>query len=246
MLYHGGAWRDEHEWPLAKAQNTNFYFGRDGALTSSKSATRQSGTSFTFDPKNPVPTIGGNISSGDGLMLQGGWDQRGGPHVWNWTQPLPLSARNDILVFRTEPLTEDVEVTGPLEVKLWISSSAVDTDFMAKLIDVYPPSTDWPGGFELNLADGIVRARFRDSLKEERLMEPGKVYPVTVKLYPTSNVFKKGHRIRVDISSSNFPRFDVNPNTGEPLNDHRRTVPAVNTIWHDAEHPSHIVLPVVP
>jgi putative CocE/NonD family hydrolase len=246
MLYHGGAWRDEHEWPLAKAQNTNFYFGRDGALTSSKSATRQSGTSFTFDPKNPVPTIGGNISSGDGLMLQGGWDQRGGPHVWNWTQPLPLSARNDILVFRTEPLTEDVEVTGPLEVQLWISSSAVDTDFTAKLIDVYPPSTDWPGGFELNLADGIVRARFRDSLKEERLMEPGKVYPVTVKLYPTSNVFKKGHRIRVDISSSNFPRFDVNPNTGEPLNDHRRTVSAVNTIWHDAEHPSHIVLPVVP
>ena len=130
--------------------------------------------------------------------------------------------------------------------KLWALSSATDTDFTAKLIDVYPPSTDWPGGFDLNIADGIVRARFRDSLKEERLMEPGKVYPVTVKLYPTSNVFKKGHRIRVDISSSNFSRFDVNPNTGEPLNDHRRVQSAVNTILHDKAHPSHIVLPVIP
>ncbi|HEX8911092.1 MAG TPA: CocE/NonD family hydrolase, partial [Humisphaera sp.] len=129
---------------------------------------------------------------------------------------------------------------------LWVSSSAVDTDFTAKLVDVYPPSKDWPGGFDLNIGDGIVRARFRDSLKEPKLMEPGKVYPVTVKLYPTSNVFKKGHRIRVDVSSSNFPRFDVNPNTGEPLNDHRATVVARNTIHHDREHPSHIVLPVIP
>jgi putative CocE/NonD family hydrolase len=121
----------------------------------------------------------------------------------------------------------------------------VDTDFTAKLLDVYPASASWPGGFDLNIAEGILRARFRDSLKEEKLMEPGKVYPVTVKLYPTSNVFKKGHRIRVDISSSSFPRFDINPNTGEPLNDNRRSISAVNTIWHDAAHPSHIVLPIV-
>jgi putative CocE/NonD family hydrolase len=203
-------------------------------------------TSFVFDPRNPVPTIGGNISSGDGILLAGGYDQRGGSNVWNGRDPIPLSARNDILVFQSEPLAEDTEVTGEIVVKLWASSSALDTDFTAKLIDVYPASKDFPGGFDLNLEDGIVRARFRDSLKREKLMKPGTIYPFTIKLYPTSNVFKKGHRIRVDISSSDFPRFDVNPNTGEPLNDHRRMVTAINTIYHDREHPSHIVLPVIP
>jgi putative CocE/NonD family hydrolase len=139
-----------------------------------------------------------------------------------------------------------VEVTGEIQVKLWASSSAVDTDFTAKLLDVYPSSPDFPGGFDLNLEDGIVRARYRESLQHEVLMEPGKPYEFTIKLYPTSNVFKKGHRIRVDLSSSNFPRFDVNPNTGEPLGDHRRLVVATNTILHDREHPSHIVLPIIP
>ena len=114
-----------------------------------------------------------------------------------------------------------MEVTGEIEVKLWVSSSAVDTDFTAKLIDVYPASADFPGGFDLNIGDGIVRARFRESLAKEVLMKPGTIYPLTIKLYPTSNVFKRGHRIRIDVSSSNFPRFDVNPNTGEPLNDNR-------------------------
>ena len=245
LLFHGGEWRDEKEWPLVRTRSTSFFFGKDGTLSTTKPETPTGGTAFTFDPKNPVPTIGGNISSAAGILLQGAWDQRGGPHVWNWTLPIPVSARNDVVVFQTQPLGEDLEVTGPLEVKLWVSSTAVDTDFTAKLLDVYPASADWPGGFDLNIADGIARARFRDSLKEEHLMEPGKVYPVTVKLYPTSNVFKKGHRLRVDISSSNFPRFDLNPNTGEPLNDHRRTVTAVNTILHNAEHPSQIVLPVV-
>jgi putative CocE/NonD family hydrolase len=242
LLHHGGEWHDSTVWPPAGVKPTPFYFGGDGALSTKQ---QEGKSSYTFDPKLPVPTIGGNISSGDGIMLQGAWDQRGGPHVWNWTQPLPLSSRNDILVFQTEPLTEDLEVTGELEVKLWASSDCVDTDFTAKLIDVYPPSTDWPGGFDLNIADGICRARFRDSLKEEKLMEPGKVYPLTVRLYPTSNVFKKGHRLRVDISSSNFPRFDVNPNTGEPLQQHRSVKTAINTIHHDAEHPSHIILPVM-
>lgn len=242
LLYHGGEWHDVKEWPPAGTKPVSYYFGSDGALSTQK----QKGTSsYTFDPTKPVPTIGGNISSGDGIMLQGAWDQRGGEHVWNWPNPLPLSARNDVLVFQTEPLSEDVEVTGELEVKLWVSSDCVDTDFTAKLVDVYPASKDWPGGFDLNIADGICRARFRDSLKEEKLMEPGKVYPLTIRLYPTSNVFKKGHRIRVDLSSSNFPRFDVNPNTGEPLQQHRRMRTAINTIHHDAEHPSHIVLPVM-
>lgn len=245
LLFHGGYWRDEKEWPLARAKATSFFLGSDGALSTTSPRAGAASTSFTFDPRNPVPTIGGNISSGDGIMVQGAWDQRGGPHLWNWTKPLPLSARNDIVCFQTAPLDADLEVTGPLEVKLWVSSTARDTDFTAKLVDIYPASADWPHGFDLNIADGIVRARFRDSLKEERLMEQGKVYPVTIKLYPTSNVFKKGHRIRVDISSSNFPRFDINPNTGEPLNEHRRVITAVNTIHHSPEHPSQIVLPVV-
>jgi putative CocE/NonD family hydrolase len=193
-----------------------------------------------------VPTLGGNISSGDGILQQGAWDQRGGKDFWLWPNPIPLSARNDVVVFQSEPLKEDVEVTGEIEVKLWASSSAVDTDFTAKLIDVYPASADWPGGFDLNITEGIVRARFRDSLKQEKLMEPGTIYPFTIKLYPTSNVFKKGHRIRVDIASSSFPRFDVNPNTGEPLGQHRRMETATNTLHHDADHPSHIVLPVIP
>jgi putative CocE/NonD family hydrolase len=218
----------------------------NGLLSDVKPKSEAGATTYAFDPKNPVPTLGGNISSGDGIMQQGAWDQRGGEKFWNWTKPIPLSARSDVLVFQTAPLAEEIEITGEIEVKFWASSSAVDTDFTAKLIDVYPPSADWPHGFDLNLQDGVIRARFRDSLQEEKLMEPGKVYPFTIKLYPTSNVFKKGHRIRVDISSSNFPRFDVNPNTGEPLQEHRRTAIATNTIHHDAKHPSHIVLPTVP
>jgi len=245
-LEHGGTWRDEREWPLARARAVNYYLGPGGGLSDQAPAGEAGSTSFQFDPRNPVPTIGGNISSNNDIMLQGAWDQRGGPHIWNGLDPLPLSARNDILVFQTEPLAEAVEVTGELAVRLWVSSSAVDTDFTAKLIDVYPSSPSWPGGFDLNIGDGIQRLRFRESLQQEVPAEPGKIYPITVKLYPTSNVFKKGHRIRVDISSSNFPRFDVNPNTGEPLNQHRRHAVAVNTVHHDADHPSHIVLPVVP
>jgi putative CocE/NonD family hydrolase len=245
-LSHGGSWRDENEWPLARTQSVAFYLQPAGGLSRSKPPASHAATSFLFDPRNPVPTLGGNISSGDGIMQQGAWNQRGGPEFWNWPQPLPLSARNDVLVFQSEPVAGDTEVTGEIAVKLWAASSARDTDFTAKLIDVYPPSADFPGGFELNIGDGIVRARFRDSLEKETLMEPGTIYPFTINLYPTSNVFKRGHRIRVDVSSSNFPRFDVNPNTGEPLNDHRTTVTATNTIYHDAAHPSHIVLPVIP
>ncbi len=246
LLNHGGYWRNEQEWPLARTQYTPYYFQQGGGLSMTRPPAKGGSTSFQFDPRDPVPTLGGPISSGDDIMQQGAWDQRGGPQFWNWPNPLPISARNDILVFRTEPLEADVEVTGEIEVKFWASSSAVDTDFTAKLIDVYPPSADFPHGFDLNIGDGIVRARFRDSLKKEVFMEPGKIYPFTLKIYPTSNVFKKGHRIRVDISSSNFPRFDVNPNSGEPLAENRRVVIATNTLVHDRAHPSHIVLPVIP
>lgn len=245
-LMHGGYWRNEREWPLARTQYTNFYLQPDGGLSQEKAKADEAITQYDFDPKNPVPNIGGNISSANDIMVQGAWNQKGGKHIWNFTNPIPLSSRSDVLVFQTEPLTEDLEVTGELEVRLFASSSAVDTDFTAKLIDVYPPSSDWPGGFDLNIGDGIVRGRFRESLKKEVLMTPGEVYEFTIKLYPTSNVFKKGHRIRVDISSSNFPRFDVNPNTGEPLNRNRRTQVATQTIYHDATRPSCIVLPVIP
>jgi uncharacterized protein len=246
QLYHGGYWRDEHEWPLARTQYTEFYLLPSGGLSAKQPAAKNASTDFIFDPANPVPNIGGNISSGNDIMVQGAWDQKGGDHIWNFTDPIPLSTRNDVVVFQTEPLKEDIEVTGEIVVKLWASSSAVDTDFTAKLLDVYPPSPDFPGGFDMNIGDGIIRTRFRDSIEEEKLMEPGTPYEMTIKLYPSSNVFKRGHRIRVDISSSNFPRFDINPNTGEPLNDNRRQVIATNTIHHDAAHPSHILLPVIP
>ncbi|MFA6470998.1 MAG: CocE/NonD family hydrolase [Candidatus Latescibacterota bacterium] len=245
-LNHGGFWRDEQEWPLARTQYTGYYLQKNGGLSPVPPKETLSSTSYTFDPRDPVPTIGGSVSSGNGIMLQGARDQRGGPEIWNWTQPISLSARRDILVFQTEPLEQDMEVTGEIAVTLWASSTALDTDFTAKLLDIYPPSPDFPGGFDLNLEDGIVRARFRDTLKEEHLMKPGDTYKFTIKLYPTSNIFKKGHRIRVDISSSNFPRFDVNPNSGEPLNQHRQMITAVNTILHDKAHPSHIMLPVIP
>jgi len=246
LLNHGGYWRDEQEWPLKRAVHTPFYLHSDGGLKQTVPGERWASTSYQYDPRNPVPTIGGQLSSGDGIMVSGAWDQRGQTNFWNWPKPIPLSARNDVLVFQTEPLAQEVEVTGEIEVKLWVSSSALDTDFTAKLVDVYPAGTDFPNGFDLLIGDAITRARFRDSLKEEKLMQVGSVYPVTIKLYPTSNVFKKGHRIRVDISSSNFPRFDVNPNTGEPLNQHRRFVVAMNAIYHDQQHPSHITLPLVP
>jgi putative CocE/NonD family hydrolase len=131
-------------------------------------------------------------------------------------------------------------------VKLFAASTAVDTDFTAKLIDVYPASKDYPSGFEMNLTDGIMRARYRNSPEHAELMKPGEVYELQIEPFPTGNVFKKGHRIRLDISSSNFPRFDVNPNTGEPLGLSRRVVVADNTIYHDARHPSTVVLPIVP
>lgn len=245
-LKHGGYWRNEQEWPLERARLTDFYLHADGVLSETKPTAGGSTTAFQFDPKDPVPTIGGNISSHNDILLQGAWNQKGGEHVWNFQKPIPLSARNDVLVFQTEPLAEDVEVTGEIEVKLYASSSAKDTDFTAKLIDVYPPSANWPGGFDLNIGDGIIRGRFRETLKTEKLMTPGEVYEFTIKLYPTSNVFKKGHRIRVDISSSNFPRFDINPNSGEPLNRQRLSLVANQTIHHDAERPSRIILPIVP
>ena len=175
----------------------------------------------------------------------GAMDQRCRPDFWLCSDSKPLSSRNDDLVFQSSPLTEDVEVTGRLIVTLWAASNGPDTDFTAKLIDVYPPSADFPAGVELNIGDSIVRARYRNGLGKAEMLEPGKPYEFTIELYPVSLLFKRGHRIRLDISSSNFPRFDVNPNTGEPLNNNRRWRIAENSIYHDPQHLSHIVLFVI-
>jgi putative CocE/NonD family hydrolase len=243
---HGGRWRAEKEWPLARTRFTPYYLHSDGTLGITKQVVGSDPLVFRFDPAKPVPTIGGNISSATGLMENGGWDQRCREGVIGCSGNLPLAERNDILVFQTLPLESDIEVTGPVQVRLWASSSAVDTDFTAKLIDVYPPNGDYPSGFELNIGDSIIRARYRDSLEKPSLLKPGEPYRFTITLYPTSNVFKRGHQIRLDISSSNFPRFDINPNTGEPLQRHRRLQIAENTIYLDSHHSSQILLPVIP
>ena len=155
---------------------------------------------------------------------------------------LPLSERRDVLVYRSALLEADLEVTGTVEIKLWVGSTAPDTDFTAKLIDEIPPNPDYPLGFDLNLGDSILRARYREGLDHQASpLDPSDVVPITITLYPTANVFKKGHRIRLDISSSNYPRFDVNPNTSDPLGDYRRMVPADNTVYHEAGHPSQLV-----
>jgi putative CocE/NonD family hydrolase len=244
-LFVGGSWRDEREWPPLRAVATSYYLHGDGTLSARVPGSAPP-SRYEFDPRRPVPTIGGNVSSEGTLMPRGAQDQRCSADHWLCNDTLPLSARPDILVFQTPPLDQDLEVTGRLVVKLWASSDGPDTDFTAKLIDVYPPTRDFPAGVDLNVADSIVRARYRESLKTARLLEPGRPTEFTIEMYPTSLVFRRGHRIRVDISSSNFPRFDVNPNTGEPLNEHRRWRTATNTIYHDPERPSRIVLPVIP
>ena len=266
-LDHGGSWRHETEWPLARTSFTRFYLHGNGRLQTELPAEDEGQTTYRFDPDNPVPTIGGNFSSlsflgplpqkadpgqpagaerREEITPCGGYDQRESDRFFGCKPPfLPLGSRGDLLVFQTFPLEEDVEITGPIEVRLWVASSAPDTDFTAKLIDCYPPSSDYPQGYALNLTDSILRARFASSREKEVFLEPGEIYPLTVVLYPTSNLFKRGHSIRLDISSSNFPRFDVNPNTAEPLGRNRRKTEADNTIHHSRRCPSHIVLPII-
>jgi putative CocE/NonD family hydrolase len=177
-------------------------------------------------------------------MRPGGFDQRGNPKFFGCKDTLPLNSRSDVLSFQTPELETEVEVTGPVEMHLWASSSAVDTDFTAKLVDVHPPSADYPDGLAVNVTDSIIRARYRNGWEKSELMTPGEPYEFVFQLYPTSNIFRRGHRIRLDISSSNWPRFDVNPNTGGPLGLERSYQTARQTIFHDTEHASHIVLPI--
>jgi uncharacterized protein len=244
---HGGRWRAETDWPIPDARLTPFYLHRDGRLSVEPPASGAAPLSYDFDPARPVPSIGGTITSGKPVMLGGAFDQREGPQVFGCREPyLPLAARADVLVFETEPLTADVEVTGPIEARLWISSDRPDTDFTLKLIDVYPPNEDYPDGFAMNLTDGILRVRYRKSWEQPQMLPPGEIAEITVAAFPTSNLFKKGHRIRLDISSSNFPHFDVNPNTGALEGQGLDRQIARNTIMVDRDRPSHVLLPLIP
>jgi len=246
-LEHGGQWRSETGWPLPRQRLTPYYLAGNGLLSPDKPVSQAQPLTFDFNPDHPVPTMGGTVTSGEPLMRGGGYDQREGPNFYGSREPyLPVAARPDVLVFETPPLAADLEVTGIIEAHLWISSDAPDTDFTIKLIDVHPPSEDYPEGFALNLTDGILRCRYRDSWESPTLMSPGQVYRIKLEAFPTANLFKRGHRIRLDISSSNFPHFDVNPNTGAPEGTGLSRRVARNTVFMDAGRPSHVVLPLIP
>ncbi|MDE3256215.1 MAG: CocE/NonD family hydrolase [Gemmatimonadota bacterium] len=244
-LNYMGVWRDVEDWPLHGTRFTPYYLHQDGSIGEGLPEPSEP-SRYTFDPRDPVPTVGGNLSAGDPILVAGAYDQRGDSRFYGCRDNLPLSARSDVLVFQTPELKEPLEVTGPLTMKLWASSSATDTDFTVKLIDVHPPNEDYPDGFAQIITDSIVRGRYRNSRDTPELMSPGEIHELEIVMYPTSTVFGAGHRIRVDVSSSNFPRFDVNPNTGGPLGRDRRVVLAENAVFHDPEHPSHIVLPIIP
>ena len=246
-LSHGGRWRDEQEWPLARTRHTPYYLRTDGSLSTEREAEGAAPTRYDFDPADPVPTVGGNFTNygTTGFLEGGGFDQKSGTMSGDKRPKLPLAARPDVLVFRTAPLAQGLEVTGVVTCRLWVSSTAVDTDFTVKLIDEYPPSADYPDGYALNLGDSILRMRYRNGREKAELMQPGEIYEITVRPQATSNWFAPGHRLRLDVSSSNFPHYDVNPNTGEPLGLHRCTEVARQSLWHDAVRASHIELPVI-
>lgn len=266
-LFHGGTWKTATDWPLPTTEFTKFHAHEDGSLSRSPPTESSASSTFEFDPKDPVPTVGGNCSSymtferSDRSISEyplasretvefvpgGGYDQRTREDTYGATGPYgPLERRNDVLTFRTAPLESPLAVCGPIRVTLFASTDAPDTDFTAKLIDEYPPTDDFPSGFALNLTDSIVRARYRDDRDEPDPVTPGRVYEFGLDPYPTANLFKPGHRIRLDISSSNYPRFDVNHNTGGALYTDREYNVAKNTVHHDREHPTHVELPVQP
>jgi putative CocE/NonD family hydrolase len=225
-------WRDENEWPIARTQWTKYFLHSNGqANTLSGNGTLSSAgpaseptDSYSYDPANPVKFI-----------TDPSFAQIGGPDDYR-----EVEQRADVLVYTSDALTEDMEVCGPLRVHLSAASSARDTDFMAKLIDV------WPNGFAQRLNDGMVRARFREGMDKPSLIEPGRVYSYDLDLWNTCQLYQKGHRIRVEVSSSAFPKYDRNLNTGEALGQTTRMAVAQQKIFHDREHPSYVILPIVP
>ena len=229
-------WREEQEWPLARTQFTPYYFhgggGANSLLGDGSLSTERPGDepadSYAYNPEFPTPTRGGCNCCNPEIVDWGAFDQR------------PVEYRNDVLVYTSAPLEQELEVTGPVVAKVYARTDGPDTDFTAKLVDVHPD------GYAVNLCDGIIRGRYRESTSEQKLLTPGQVYEFTIDLWPTSNLFRKGHRIRVDIASANFPRFDRNLNTGGKFGDEPEGRVANQEVLHDAAHPSHIVLPVAP
>jgi uncharacterized protein len=229
-------WRDEPAWPLARAKEASYYLHSDGhansalgngTLSETKPRT-EAADSFVYDPANPVPTVGGPLCCDPEHLGAGPRDQK------------EVESRNDVLVYSTPVLDADLEVTGPVTLDLFAKSSATDTDFTAKLVDV------WPSGFAENLTEGILRASYRQStLGEPKPIAPGEVYEYKIDLWSTSNVFLKGHRIRLEVTSSNFPRFDRNLNTGKSAATDAKFLKAANTVLHDAGHPTALLLPTV-
>jgi len=266
-LDHGGEWDGADAWPLPGTEFTRYYAHGDGTLSTEPPAASDSATTYEFDPRDPVPTIGGNCSSyytfepreealeelpaadrpKQSITGHGGYDQRTDPDTFAADEPYgPLEARSDVVTFRTPPLSEPVEIAGPIRVRVYGSTDAPDTDFTAKLIDEYPASADYPEGYALNLSDSICRARYRGYRREPDFVEPGETYEFYMEPYPTANVFGRGHRIRLDVSSSNFPRYDVNHNTGGPLYGDREYRVATNSVHHEEANPTHVELPVRP
>jgi uncharacterized protein len=226
---------------------THFYLHGDGGLSVTPPSEESPPRVYEYDPRRPVPTIGGTVTSGDPVMVGGAFDQRESPAFFGSRPPFAaLAERADVLVFQTPPLATDVEVTGAIEAELWIASNCPDTDFTIKLIDVYPPNADYPHGYAMNLTDGIMRCRYRDSWERPTLMTPGQVYLIKVTAFPTANLFKRGHRIRLDVSSSNFPHFDLNLNTGAPEGKGPDLRVATNRVFVDKGRASRVVLPVIP
>lgn len=229
-------WRAEHEWPLGRAEYASFYLHSDGHANSingdgsisPEEPERERPDVFLYDPFHPVPTIGGQLCCNPATLAPGAFDQR------------PVEARTDVLVFKTLPLKQDVEVTGPVTLHLWAATTAPDTDFTAKLVDIAPD------GSARNLTDGIVRARYRLGTDAPRPVTPGEISEYTIDLWATSNLFRRAHRIALEVSSSNFPRFDRNLNTGHGLGADAEMRPAVQTVFHDRDHPSRLVLPIIP
>ena len=229
-------WRYEDAWPLERAQDVRYYLhsgGRANTLNGDGSLSPESPGDeppdvFVYNPINPVPTSGGGLCCDPAFMAPGAFDQR------------PIEARPDVLVYTTSPMEQDTEVTGHITVNLYASTSAVDTDFTAKLVDVEPD------GYARNLTDGVIRARYRTPRTEASFITPGDIVEYSIDLWATANVFKKGHSVRVEISSSNFPRFDRNMNTGGTIGEEGSFVSALQTVHHSAAHPSHITLPIVP
>lgn len=243
-LVHGGEWLRTSNWPPADALPQRWYVTPEGRLDSQISS-QDAAVDWCHDPRDPVPTIGGAITSGAPVMEGGAFDQRESSRFFGCRRPgRALDQRDDVVSFRSAPLIEDLHVVGPVRACLWVSTDRPDTDFVVKLIDEYPPSSDWPEGFAMNITDGILRLRFRESFERAVLAEPGRVYAIEVTLAPTANRFMRGHRLRIDVASSNFPRFDVNPNTGAPAGMPSAPVVARNRLHSGPTMQSHIELNV--